>query len=228
MVRPCVAEVSSEARNFTGSSARTFGARPSARAAMTSDRRRANEFMTPSRIYCWVLCPAFSRCSPPASAPSRQLGRGGRIAACAAIAFDFEPASRTSCPDLIRASTPFLAAPEDVDGRVKPGHDGIVRNAISLLRLREGVIPTFREPASRAASTRRGAYASVSRMDSLLVYVILGAGAAGFTQGLSGFAFGLTAMAFWAWAVPPQLAAPMVVFGSLLGQMLAVGSLRPG
>jgi thioredoxin reductase len=28
-----------------------------------------------------------------------------------------------SCPDLIRASTPFLAAREDVDGRVKPGHD---------------------------------------------------------------------------------------------------------
>jgi uncharacterized membrane protein YfcA len=63
-------------------------------------------------------------------------------------------------------------------------------------------------------------------MDSLLVYVILGACAAGFTQGLSGFAFGLTAMAFWVWAVPPQLAAPMVVFGSLVGQMLAVGSLR--
>jgi uncharacterized membrane protein YfcA len=60
----------------------------------------------------------------------------------------------------------------------------------------------------------------------LLVYVILGACAAGFTQGLSGFAFGLTAMAFWVWVVPPQLAAPMVVFGSLLGQMLAVGSLR--
>src|SRR5260221_590193 len=141
---------------------------------MTSDRQRANEFMTTSRIYCVVLCPGFSRCSPPASAPSRQLGRGGRIAACAAIAFDFEPASRTSCPDLIRASTPFLAAPEDVDGRGKPGHDGIVRNAISLLRLREGGIPTFREPASRAASTRRGAYASVPRMDPLLVYVIMG------------------------------------------------------
>src|SRR5258708_40186156 len=78
------------------------------------------------------------------------------------------------------------------------------------------------------ASTHGGPCASVPRMDPLLVYVILGAGAAGFTQGLSGFAFGLTAMAFWAWAVPPQLAAPMVVFGSLLGQMLAVGSLRRG
>jgi hypothetical protein len=29
----------------------------------------------------------------------------------------------SSCPDLIRASTPFLVTPEGVDGRVKPGHD---------------------------------------------------------------------------------------------------------
>jgi uncharacterized membrane protein YfcA len=63
-------------------------------------------------------------------------------------------------------------------------------------------------------------------MDSLLVYVALGAAAAGFVQGLSGFAFGLVAMAFWVWAVPPLLAAPLVVFGSLVGQMLAIGSLR--
>ena len=45
-------------------------------------------------------------------------------------------------------------------------------------------------------------------------------------QGLSGFAFGLIAMAFWAWAVPPQLAGPMVVFGSLLGQLLGVSTVR--
>jgi uncharacterized protein len=63
-------------------------------------------------------------------------------------------------------------------------------------------------------------------MESLLVIVVLGACAAGFIQGLSGFAFGLVAMTFWAWAVPPQLAAPLVVFGSLVGQMLAIGSLR--
>jgi uncharacterized membrane protein YfcA len=63
-------------------------------------------------------------------------------------------------------------------------------------------------------------------MDPLLVAIVVGACAAGFIQGLSGFAFGLVAMAFWAWAVPPQLAAPLVVFGSLVGQLLAVGSLR--
>jgi uncharacterized protein len=78
----------------------------------------------------------------------------------------------------------------------------------------------------RGASTHAGRCAFLPCMDPLLVYVILGACAAGFIQGLSGFAFGLTAMAFWVWAVPPQLAAPMVVFGSLIGQMMAVGSLR--
>ncbi len=65
-------------------------------------------------------------------------------------------------------------------------------------------------------------------MDPLVIYVVLGACAAGFVQGLSGFAFGLIAMAFWVWSVPPQLAAPMVVFGSLIGQILALGSLRRG
>jgi penicillin-binding protein 1C len=34
------------------------------------------------------------------------------------------PQTPSSCPDLIRASTPLLATNEDVDGRDKPGHDG--------------------------------------------------------------------------------------------------------
>ena len=65
-------------------------------------------------------------------------------------------------------------------------------------------------------------------MDGTLVLVVLGAAAAGFVQGVSGFAYGLVAMAFWAWALPPQVAAPMVVFGSLLGQLMAVGVIRTG
>lgn len=65
-------------------------------------------------------------------------------------------------------------------------------------------------------------------MDSLTLLVLAGAAAAGFVQGLSGFAFGLVAMAFWAWSVPPQLAGPMVVFGSLIGQFLAIGLIRRG
>src|ERR1700676_3744261 len=67
-----------------------------------------------------------------------------------------------------------------------------------------------------------------SLADPSIVLIVLGAVAGGLVQGLSGFAFGLIAMAFWAWAVPPQLAAPMVVFGSLLGQLLALGTIRTG
>jgi uncharacterized membrane protein YfcA len=33
-------------------------------------------------------------------------------------------------------------------------------------------------------------------------------------------------MAFWAWSIPPELAGPMVVFGSLLGQTLSIGKMR--
>jgi len=58
--------------------------------------------------------------------------------------------------------------------------------------------------------------------------VVAGAAAAGFVQGLSGFAFGMVAMAFWAWTVAPQFAGPMVVFGSLVGQLLSIGSIRRG
>src|SRR5579862_4281284 len=63
-------------------------------------------------------------------------------------------------------------------------------------------------------------------VDASLALIVLGAVVAGLVQGLSGFAFGLVAMAFWAWTVPAQLAGPMVVFGSLLGQLLAVHTVR--
>lgn len=49
-----------------------------------------------------------------------------------------------------------------------------------------------------------------------------GAVAAGFAQGVSGFAFSLVALSFWAWAVEPQLAAPMSVFGALAGQLVTL------
>jgi uncharacterized protein len=63
-------------------------------------------------------------------------------------------------------------------------------------------------------------------MDPLLGVVALGAAAAGFVQGLTGFAFGLVAMAIWAWTIDPVLAGPLVVFGSLVGQVLGLGSLQ--
>jgi uncharacterized membrane protein YfcA len=63
-------------------------------------------------------------------------------------------------------------------------------------------------------------------MDSQLLVVALGAGVAGFVQGLSGFAFGMVAMSIWAWTVEPRLAAVMAVFGGLSGQLLAALSMR--
>lgn len=59
-------------------------------------------------------------------------------------------------------------------------------------------------------------------MDSYLAIIIGGAVLAGFVQGLSGFAFSLAALSVWTWAVDPQVAAPMAVFGSLVGQVVAM------
>jgi len=58
-------------------------------------------------------------------------------------------------------------------------------------------------------------------MTAIYGIVALGAVVAGFVQGLSGFAFGMVAMSFWAWVLEPRLAAVLVVFGSLSGQVLA-------
>ncbi|MFJ4374357.1 sulfite exporter TauE/SafE family protein [Pseudomonas japonica] len=65
-------------------------------------------------------------------------------------------------------------------------------------------------------------------MDSLWLIILLGAALAGFVQGLSGSNFGLVAMAIWAWVLPPSLTGPLVVCGSLVGQVLAVRTLRRG
>jgi uncharacterized membrane protein YfcA len=58
-----------------------------------------------------------------------------------------------------------------------------------------------------------------------VLIVAIGAAVAGFVQGLSGFAFGLVAMGIWAWSLDPVLSGPLVVFGSLVGQLLSSGSL---
>src|SRR5712671_3548281 len=62
----------------------------------------------------------------------------------------------------------------------------------------------------------------------LIVAVALGAAFGGFVQGLSGFAFGLVALGIWAWSVDPTIAGPLVVFGSLLGQVLSLHTVRGG
>jgi uncharacterized protein len=63
-------------------------------------------------------------------------------------------------------------------------------------------------------------------LNSTLAVVVAGAVAAGFVQGLSGFAFGLVATSIWAWWLPPQVVAPLSVFGALVGQLLAAFTVR--
>lgn len=63
-------------------------------------------------------------------------------------------------------------------------------------------------------------------MDGMIWVVIVGTLLAGFVQGLSGFAFGLVAMSVWAWTLEPRLAASLSVFGALVGQIMAVFTLK--
>ncbi len=63
-------------------------------------------------------------------------------------------------------------------------------------------------------------------MDAMIWVVLLGTLLAGFVQGLSGFAFGLVAMSVWAWTLEPRLAATLAVFGALVGQIMAVFTLK--
>ena len=61
---------------------------------------------------------------------------------------------------------------------------------------------------------------------TVIVAIVAGMCLGGFVQGLSGFAFGLVAMSIWAWTIEPQLAGPMVVWGSWIGQLLSLGAVR--
>jgi uncharacterized protein len=61
-----------------------------------------------------------------------------------------------------------------------------------------------------------------------IALIVIGAAVAGFVQGLSGFGFSLVALSFWAWALEPQLAAVLAVFGGLSGQVLAALRVRRG
>ena len=58
--------------------------------------------------------------------------------------------------------------------------------------------------------------------------VISGAGLAGLVQGMTGFAFSIVALSFWAWALTPEVAAPLAVLGALLGQLTTLFSVRRG
>jgi hypothetical protein len=58
--------------------------------------------------------------------------------------------------------------------------------------------------------------------------VALGAALAGFVEGAAEVEFPLVAMSLWVWILPPQLAAPLAVFGALLGQVASLFPLRGG
>lgn len=65
-------------------------------------------------------------------------------------------------------------------------------------------------------------------MSNETLCILLGAGLAGFVQGLSGFAFGLVAIPIWASVVPPQMVGPMAVLGSMLSGLMSIGAARRG
>lgn len=58
--------------------------------------------------------------------------------------------------------------------------------------------------------------------------VALGAALAGFVEGAAELEFPLVALSVWAWILPPQLAAPLAVFGALLGAVVGLFPLRGG
>lgn len=61
-----------------------------------------------------------------------------------------------------------------------------------------------------------------------ILAVTLGTVAAAFVAGLSGFAFGMIGLSVWAWTLEPRLLSPMVVFGSLVAQLVSLGAVRRG
>ncbi len=61
-----------------------------------------------------------------------------------------------------------------------------------------------------------------------ILAVLTGTAAGAFVTGVSGFAFGMVALSVWAWALDPRLISPLIVFGSLIGQLVALGGMRQG
>jgi uncharacterized membrane protein YfcA len=65
-------------------------------------------------------------------------------------------------------------------------------------------------------------------MNAELLLLAGGAALAGLVQGISGFAFAMVAMSVWVWGIEPRLAAVMAVSGGLLGQIVAVFTVKRG
>jgi uncharacterized protein len=65
-------------------------------------------------------------------------------------------------------------------------------------------------------------------MNAELLLLAGGAALAGLVQGISGFAFAMVAMSVWVWGIEPRLAAVMAVSGGLVGQVIAVFTVKRG
>jgi uncharacterized membrane protein YfcA len=63
-------------------------------------------------------------------------------------------------------------------------------------------------------------------LSSELLLLAAGAAVGGLVQGISGFAFAMVAMSIWVWGIEPRLAAAMAVSGALLGQVVALFTVR--
>jgi uncharacterized protein len=63
-------------------------------------------------------------------------------------------------------------------------------------------------------------------MSAEILLLAGGAALAGLVQGISGFAFAMVAMSVWVWGIEPRLAAAMAVSGGLLGQVVALFTVR--
>jgi len=63
-------------------------------------------------------------------------------------------------------------------------------------------------------------------LNAELLLLAGGAAVAGLVQGISGFAFAMVAMSIWVWGIEPRLAAAMAVSGALLGQVVALFTVR--
>jgi uncharacterized membrane protein YfcA len=58
--------------------------------------------------------------------------------------------------------------------------------------------------------------------------VVAGAGLGALVQGVTGFAYSIVALSLWAWALAPEVAAPLAVLGALTGQLISLASIRRG
>jgi hypothetical protein len=103
------------------------------------------------------------------------------------------------------------------------------QNAVFCIAAKAGRITVpFRSDVLRQEKPTLDALKGNSFLSESIWIIALGAVVAGFVQGLSGFAFGLVAMSFWVWTIEPQLAAVLVVFGALTGQIIGMVSVRRG